>query len=749
MQNSIISRNYQLNLSVGSSVDIFDKNFTLLSIHKDVVFVVGGVPIWIRANFNIDGQVSANASASMDITHQYTKTSTYNAIIEYKNSAWDYIYNKSDNISTDNSFSVTGDLTQKFDIGPNITFKIYGIIGPYIDARLTEELKLCAYNDNWKGNIDIGGELSVGAKAEVLGTTLFDVSKTWSQGFYNVQFPYRLEMISGNNQTYNLGEELAKPVKVKVKSNKGFTIPGAIVHFEPKNGGSVANNTVFADINGFAQTTWTPGAVNNSMLDAYILDCDGNNINNSPIMFNATELGAEDCEQSSLSVYVLEVGNTIKPVASMGNPPYTYSQDGINFYATPPVISPVPGETYLFMVRDNMGCYAAESYSTPNDICDNTEILITITTSGNVIEANAEGGTSPYLYSIDGGDFTSENIFTEVPIGSHIISVKDANQCSASSGAVIYEENAPIIAEFYTQQTSILLGSSVYFHDLSNNASTWQWDFGDGSFSSERNPTHTYSTAGTYTVSLTVSNAYGSDIEIKENFITVNLQSETVTDIDGNTYATVTIGNQTWMAENLKVTHYPNGDPIPLVTDNTAWGNLQGNNTDDAYCYYNNNANGEADTYGALYTYAAAIGDNWERDLVENQGVCPDGWHLPSDAEWKTLEMTLGMSQSEADNTGWRGTNQGSKLAGNADLWNNGALETNSEFGSSGFTALPGGYRGSSGSFYGVGNGGYWWSATENGSSYAYYRRLYYDSSEVDRDSNLKSYGFSVRCLRD
>ena len=94
---------------------------------------------------------------------------------------------------------------------------------------------------------------------------------------------------------------------------------------------------------------------------------------------------------------------------------------------------------------------------------------------------------------------------------------------------------------------------------------------------------------------------------------------------------------------------------------------------------------------GALYTYAAATnGDNSGNNV---QGVCPTGWHLPSDEEWKTLEMELGMSQANANNTGWRGTNEGAKLAGNAYLWTNGTLDSHAEFGTSGFAALPGGYR--------------------------------------------------------
>ena len=207
----------------------------------------------------------------------------------------------------------------------------------------------------------------------------------------------------------------------------------------------------------------------------------------------------------------------------------------------------------------------------------------------------------------------------------------------------------------------------------------------------------------------------------------------TLTDIDGNTYNTVQIGTQVWMAEDLKVTHYPNGDAIPNVTDNADWGNLEDDNTADAYCFYNND---NTTDYGALYTYAAAIGDNWVRDNVENQGVCPDGWHLPTDAEWTTLtdylggQIVAGGKMKEIGTTHWSSPNEG------ADN-------------SSGFSALPSGNRTSNGNFYHLGDSNYWWSATEDNSNNAYSRKPRYNNAEVIRGIVYKSCGFSVRCVRD
>ena len=204
------------------------------------------------------------------------------------------------------------------------------------------------------------------------------------------------------------------------------------------------------------------------------------------------------------------------------------------------------------------------------------------------------------------------------------------------------------------------------------------------------------------------------------------------TDGDGNNYAVVTIGEQTWIAENIKTTSYVGGDDIPLIEDNTEWGNLGDNDTDKAYCFYDNDVNS---VYGALYTYAATTnGDNTGTSV---QGVCPAGWHVSSDDEWTALTDELD-GESVA----------GGKLKSTCmELWNapnEGATNEN------GFSAFPSGYRsGNDGTFYNAGSYGSWWSATQSSGSNAWTHNLNYDNAKVNRYGDYKSYGFSVRCLRD
>lgn len=237
-------------------------------------------------------------------------------------------------------------------------------------------------------------------------------------------------------------------------------------------------------------------------------------------------------------------------------------------------------------------------------------------------------------------------------------------------------------------------------------------------------------------------------IRIENNtkiIIAVNSEiiEQNISDIDsiifvGNTYEVIQICNQVWLAKNLDVSTYRNGDAITQVTDTNSgeWEELK----TGAWCYYHYDPENGA-IYGKLYNWYA---------VNDPRGLAPEGWHVPSDEEWKELEMCLGMSKSEASKTGNRGTDQGSQLAGRADLWKDGGLENNANFGTSGFSALPGGHFHSIVSFFGIGSGANWWSSSEYDAHDAWYRSLYFNYPYVFRSSQNKKFnGYSVRCVKD
>jgi uncharacterized protein (TIGR02145 family) len=201
---------------------------------------------------------------------------------------------------------------------------------------------------------------------------------------------------------------------------------------------------------------------------------------------------------------------------------------------------------------------------------------------------------------------------------------------------------------------------------------------------------------------------------------------------DGNVYQTVTIGTQVWMAENLA--YLPSVNMVYDGSEDVAGSyyyvyDYNGTNVTDA------KATANYTTYGVLYNWTAVM--DGETSSTTNpsgiQGVCPTGWHLPSDAEWTQLTDFVGGAN-----------NAGTKLKATSG-WNSGGNATD-DFG---FTALPGGNRGYYGDFVSVGNLGYWWSATEFSAGNAWARDMLYSYSSVARGSGSKSYGLSVRCIKD
>lgn len=207
-------------------------------------------------------------------------------------------------------------------------------------------------------------------------------------------------------------------------------------------------------------------------------------------------------------------------------------------------------------------------------------------------------------------------------------------------------------------------------------------------------------------------------------FITISCGNSTksgktgkVGDIDGNVYATITIGTQTWMAENLKTTKYNDGMAIPNISVDTTWTGCK----TGAYCWYNNDSTAYKATYGAFY--------NWQ--TVKTGKLCPTGWHVPSDAEWRALtnylgnEMVAGIELKTT--TGWSKNGNGTNT--------------------SGFTGVPCGYRNYKGSFGSHGSSSYWWSSSVSGDN-AWYCVLFAGDATANKYYGRPQSGFSVRCLK-
>ncbi len=204
----------------------------------------------------------------------------------------------------------------------------------------------------------------------------------------------------------------------------------------------------------------------------------------------------------------------------------------------------------------------------------------------------------------------------------------------------------------------------------------------------------------------------------------------TVTDQDGNVYKSITIGTQTWMAENLRTTKYRNGVSISEVTDNTEWLNTN----EGAYCNNHNSSNCDTiATFGRLYNWYA---------VSDSRNIAPIGWHVPSDEEWTTLITSLGGDELAGEKLKETGISH----------WFQNPYASNE----SGFTGLPAGYRHTAeGEFVGLGLITFWWSSTEadtawhNNPLWARYRYMVYLEKGTGRGNWIKELGFSIRCVKD
>ncbi len=195
----------------------------------------------------------------------------------------------------------------------------------------------------------------------------------------------------------------------------------------------------------------------------------------------------------------------------------------------------------------------------------------------------------------------------------------------------------------------------------------------------------------------------------------------TVTDIDGNIYNTIQIGNQIWMKENLKTTRYRNGDAIPYASDATAWGLL----TSGGYCYYDN-LQSNFNTYGGLYNWLAAS---------DSRNIAPQGWHVPAFSEWQTLINYLGGTSVAGGKIKETGTAH----------W----LAPNPAGNSSDFTALGSGLRDQAGNYFAMYYTAYWWSVTDGGSGYSWGAVVNNNDETFYTTAYLQQLGFPIRCVKD
>ncbi|MFH1319933.1 MAG: FISUMP domain-containing protein [Bacteroidota bacterium] len=371
-------------------------------------------------------------------------------------------------------------------------------------------------------------------------------------------------------------------------------------------------------------------------------------------------------------------------------------------------------------------------------------------------------GATSYTWTIP-GDWTiisgqgTTSISVTVGSASGDICVTASNSCGTgtSSCMAITVYSTPNTPGAITGLTAFTSGQTGVIYSITAvpQATSYTWTV----------PTGATVASGQGTTSITVdfgstpgnvcirsNNSCGSSAYYCISVTVFTCGTDSVQDADGNWYNTVQIGTQCWLKENLRTTKYPDSSAITKGAEShgdASWG------TDQAWysCPPNSTNDGEdcasSSSLGMFYQWSAAMDGSTTEGA---QGVCPTDWHVPTDIEWKTLEGNLGMTVAEQNNTGYRGTNEGSKMTNDVtdQSWDAGNLRNDAGFGSSGLDIGPSGYRNLSGNYGNRATSTSVWLSSESG-SLAFRRYLTYTTTQVFRNFTDKALGYNVRCIKD
>lgn len=576
-----------------------------------------------------------------------------------------------------------------------------------------------------------------------------------------------------------------------------FEATGGVVSATPSGNGSAS---AFATTNasGVAQIYWKPLS-SNASLKASVLDCEGYHVKGSPLYFYSNGV-ADLCLNSTLS---LAIGNNGRFITSGGTSPFLYSSDGVSWLPEINMSYPLAAGTYF--VKDANGCIASTTY-TVQEATPSCDLTTNTYQNGMRVRFVVNNGTAPYHFYVDGVDQAPSGTTQRVlqydftTEGSHSLSVTDANGCTTSTlvnltdgitpptvvtieryntanqvydavmgavtdngGAEITERgiqwslssdmsNATMVASnstavrYVCQITGVTPGTTYYARAYATNARSYT---GYGRIITLTMPGSTPGPGSTTScgVSSVRANETGSNGTITA-----------VRDHQNNSYAVVQIGNQCWLKENMRCTTSPstgaNMVENPAVETNMS-------STERRAYYYDNNPANAANGYGLLYNWPAAMDGS---TTAGSRGICPEGWHLPTDAEWTALMNTAvsiyqpgvtPTSQNMATNAWLDGGNTAisSMLSGGTDWQTDDSGEATPGNYShalrnvTGFIAVPAGTY--DGGFYDRGQLVYGWSSSPYASGLAWVRAWVYGFAGAGRGYGLKEDAFAVRCLRN
>ncbi|MDD3077558.1 MAG: FISUMP domain-containing protein [Paludibacter sp.] len=449
IDNGYFQTNYKLGIEAKAEKS-FEKEKELFKLSKNIFFTIGGLPVWVETKFDIKTKASLSVGAKLSYEQSKNYKASLTALIE-----GDKIKNLHVNYkpltvvsTTTQSCNIQGEIEASLEIGPEVQFKLYSIIGPYVYIPAKATLEVCANtHKNWQMNADLFFEGKLGAKATLFGCDLFDCSYDLfkTKSLYNLTMPYNLEVLSGNNQQGAPYTQLPVPVKFKVTSNKGFGVPFVRVKFDITDGdGTLSDSVATTDMKGETEVYWTPGITGSNVMTASVLDCSDTDVNGSPLTVYAN--APLECGNSNFTINISTNGNYKVPEVSGGHPPYSYSTNGIDYSSDIPQFSLDSAGNFIVYSKDNYGCIESKSFVIePVDICRNSDLTADIFSQLNFITVTGKDGVEPYQYALDDSTaFSSINAFYKLNTGTHTVYIKDANNCRNSIDVTIEKSNAAI-----------------------------------------------------------------------------------------------------------------------------------------------------------------------------------------------------------------------------------------------------------------------------------------------------------------
>lgn len=463
MENAVLSNNFTVfmksEFSWSDSLVNKSKKAELFKMKSRKVVIAGTVPILVVNNISLDFSIVPKLEAEINASYTWKRSSTFSAYLLYErgNFLKPVCSKGPSSNSTNYTINFIGTAGVDFVLEPKIDMMIYGIIGPYLKVPISLKPEICySYwnysgddKDTWGFNVPLSIDAELGCEMKLFRKVLFNASvgtNIYNTGFYH---PYRIDMVSGNNQLAHLNEKIVNPFQVQVKNNWGGGSKKIPVYFSVIEGDGILDyKKVTTGEGGWAENFLTLGDSSYYKIKVEVLACDSSLIEGSEDLFFEVNSG---CKNSSLqlSFEYLE-DKTVQVYGVMGTEPYMYSLDDLNYEQSlePMNIEDAIVQKY-FYVKDAEGCKASSSVEAI-DSCRYSELAVSVKLSAANAIAEGISGTPPYKYALDSElDYTASGEFNYLDLGKHEVFIKDKSGCTASQVFNIHIESTNSLLAFY------------------------------------------------------------------------------------------------------------------------------------------------------------------------------------------------------------------------------------------------------------------------------------------------------------